>query len=208
MSSFVNNKLVSYLPLQNHHLNFYLFKSFLALKCRFRVECIVIDVHDVTSFIMVGKTVENFFCSTAHHYVYDKGFCDPSTAPPAMIAKLNKSWIFQLHFGAFRPALNRCEIVVANVFDDIEPPTTPAMCVQSQPASNITPSFSEATASISFTQPTPTTIPALPASSSVSSQVTSSDAHQEFDKANLTGTKRRLDFHDESDQPRYTTVLA
>ncbi|XP_061950968.1 uncharacterized protein LOC133674030 [Populus nigra] len=87
----------------------------------------------------------------------------------------------------------------------IEPPATPAMCVQSQPASNITPSFSEATASISFTQPTPTTIPALPATSSVSSQVTSSDAHQEFDKANLTGTKRRLDFHDESDQPRLSS---
>ena len=66
---------------------------------------------------MVGKTAENFFGSSAHNYVYDKGFID--SIPTPMIDKLQKPKIFQLRFGTFRSVMNRCDIIVANVFDDI-----------------------------------------------------------------------------------------
>ncbi|XP_061944980.1 uncharacterized protein LOC133668979 isoform X2 [Populus nigra] len=84
----------------------------------FRLECIVTDGEDVTNFLLFGKTAENFFGSSAHHYVYDKKFIDPSVLPPAMAAKLNKSMIFQLRFGAFRSITNRCEVIITNIFDD------------------------------------------------------------------------------------------
>ena len=80
------------------------------------------DGTDVTTFLMVGKTVKNFFGSSAHSYVYDKGFIDsipPDSIPPPMIEKLQKPNIFQLRFGTFRSIMNRCDIIVANVFDDI-----------------------------------------------------------------------------------------
>ncbi|KAG5240448.1 replication protein DNA-binding [Salix suchowensis] len=83
----------------------------------FRVDCIVTDGTDVTTFLMVGKTAENFFGSSAHSYVYDKGFID--SIPTPMIDKLQKPKIFQLRFGTFRSVMNRCDIIVANVFDDI-----------------------------------------------------------------------------------------
>uniref|UniRef100_A0A6N2MUX7 Replication factor A C-terminal domain-containing protein n=1 Tax=Salix viminalis TaxID=40686 RepID=A0A6N2MUX7_SALVM len=83
----------------------------------FRVDCIVTDGTDVTTFLMVGKTAENFFGSSAHSYVYDKGFID--SIPTPMINKLQKPKIFQLRFGTFRSMMNRCDIIVANVFDDI-----------------------------------------------------------------------------------------
>jgi len=86
---------------------------------RFRLECIVTDGEDVTNFLLFGKTAENFFGSSAYHYVYDKKFIDPSVIPPAMAAKLNKSMIFQLRFGAFGfTTNNRCEIIITNIFDD------------------------------------------------------------------------------------------
>ncbi|KAJ6971640.1 hypothetical protein NC653_032229 [Populus alba x Populus x berolinensis] len=84
----------------------------------FRLECIVIDGEDVTNFLLFGKTAENFFGSSAHHYVYDKKFIDPSVIPPAMAAKLNKSMIFQLRFGAFRSITNKCEVIITNIFDN------------------------------------------------------------------------------------------
>jgi hypothetical protein len=33
----------------------------------------------VANFLLVGKAAENFFGSMTHHYVYDRGFKDPST---------------------------------------------------------------------------------------------------------------------------------
>ncbi|KAL9390230.1 hypothetical protein Peur_018835 [Populus x canadensis] len=83
----------------------------------FKVDCIVTDGNDVATFLMVGKTAENFFGSSAHCYLYDKGFID--CIPPPMIEKLNKDKIFQLRFGAFRSVVNRCDIIVTNVFDNI-----------------------------------------------------------------------------------------
>ncbi|XP_024438550.1 uncharacterized protein LOC112323665 [Populus trichocarpa] len=83
----------------------------------FKVDCIVTDGNDVATFLMVGKTAENLFGSSAHCYLYDKGFID--CIPPPMIEKLNKDKIFQLRFGAFRSVVNRCDIIVTNVFDDI-----------------------------------------------------------------------------------------
>uniref|UniRef100_A0A6N2KAI7 Uncharacterized protein n=1 Tax=Salix viminalis TaxID=40686 RepID=A0A6N2KAI7_SALVM len=90
---------------------------------KFKVDCIVTDGTDVTTFLMVRKSAENFFGSSAHNYVYDKGFID--SIPPPMIDKLQKTKVFQLRFGTFRSIMNRCDIIVANVFDDIidvEPP--------------------------------------------------------------------------------------
>jgi replication factor A1 len=87
----------------------------------------VTDDNDVATFLMVGKTVENFFGSSSHCYFYDKGFID--CIPPPMIEKLNKDKIFQLRFGAFRSVVNHCDIIVTNVFDDIvtaEAPPLPA----------------------------------------------------------------------------------
>jgi len=75
---------------------------------RFRLECIVIDGEDVANFFLLGKTTENFFGSTAHHYIHEKKFIDPSVILPTMTAKLNKSMIFQLHFRVFKSTTNRC----------------------------------------------------------------------------------------------------
>ena len=85
---------------------------------RFRLECIVTDGEDVANFLLFGKIAENFFGSSAHHYVYDKKFIDPSVLPPAMAAKLNKSMIFQLRFGSFKSITNIYEVIITNIFDD------------------------------------------------------------------------------------------
>uniref|UniRef100_A0A6N2M9U0 ATP-dependent DNA helicase n=1 Tax=Salix viminalis TaxID=40686 RepID=A0A6N2M9U0_SALVM len=85
----------------------------------FRLDCVVTNEIDVTNFLMVGKVAENFFGSSAHQYVYDRGFNDPSTIAPPMASKLNKIFIFQLRFGTFRSTINRCDILITNVFDDV-----------------------------------------------------------------------------------------
>ena len=43
----------------------------------FKVDCIVINGHDVANLFIIGKIVENFFESSTHQYVYDRGFKDP-----------------------------------------------------------------------------------------------------------------------------------
>ena len=82
------------------------------------MNCIVTDEKDVTNFFLSGKTVENFFNASTHHLVYDKKYIDPYTAPPQMTQVLNKIKIFQLRFGAYKSAINRCDIFVTNVFDE------------------------------------------------------------------------------------------
>uniref|UniRef100_A0A2K1ZKM8 Replication protein A OB domain-containing protein n=1 Tax=Populus trichocarpa TaxID=3694 RepID=A0A2K1ZKM8_POPTR len=106
----------------------------------FRLECIITDGEDVTNFLLFGKTAENVFGSSAHHYVYDKKFIDPSVIPLAMTAKLNKNMIFQLRFGAFRSTTNICEIIITNIFDNttnksIHPLETPTTKVKSSTTS-------------------------------------------------------------------------
>jgi replication factor A1 len=86
--------------------------------CRFKVNCIVTDDKDVINFFLSGKTAENFFNASAHHLVYDKKYVDPYTVPPQMTEVLNKMKIFQLRFGAYKSAINRCDIFVTNVFDE------------------------------------------------------------------------------------------
>ena len=85
---------------------------------RFKVNCIVTDDKDVTNFFLSGKTAENFFNASAHYLVYDKKYVDPYTVPPQMTQVLNKKKIFQLRFGAYKSAINRCDIFVTNVFDE------------------------------------------------------------------------------------------
>ena len=53
-------------------MHFLLMNMYSILYYRFRLECIVTDGEDVTNFLLFGKTAENFFGSSAHHYVYDK----------------------------------------------------------------------------------------------------------------------------------------
>ena len=60
------------------------FKHHFYTLCRFRLDCVVTDKIDVTNFLMVGKVAENFFGSSAHHYVYDRGFNDLSIIAPPM----------------------------------------------------------------------------------------------------------------------------
>ena len=76
------------------------------------------DEKDVTNFFLSGKTAENFFNASAHHLVYDKKYIDPYTVPPQMTQVLNKMKIFQLRFGAYKSAINRCDIFVTNIFDE------------------------------------------------------------------------------------------
>lgn len=57
-----------------------------------------------------------------------------------MAAKLNKSMIFQLRFGAFRSITNRCEVIITNIFDcttskSIHPLETPTPEAKSSPTS-------------------------------------------------------------------------
>jgi replication factor A1 len=89
----------------------------------------VTDEKDVTNFFLSGKTAENFFNTSAHHLVYDKNYFDPYTAPPQMTQVLNKIKIFQLRFGAYKSAINRCDIFVTNVFDEA---TTQSSEIQSE----------------------------------------------------------------------------
>jgi replication factor A1 len=106
---------------------------------------------------MVGKTAENFFGSSAHSYVYDKGFID--SIPPPMIDKLQKPKIFQLRFGTFRSMMNRCDIIVTNVFDDITEVESPQHVAPELHDSNV-PFIEQTSASSSLKDPiTPTPIP-------------------------------------------------
>uniref|UniRef100_A0A6N2MFD4 ATP-dependent DNA helicase n=1 Tax=Salix viminalis TaxID=40686 RepID=A0A6N2MFD4_SALVM len=124
----------------------------------FRVDCIVTDSTDVTTFLMVGKTAENFFGSSAHSYVYDKGFID--SIPTPMIDKLQKPKIFQLRFGTFRSMMNRCDIIVANVFDDITEVESQQQHVEPELHDSNVPLMEQASASSSSKDPvTPTPIP-------------------------------------------------
>jgi replication factor A1 len=76
---------------------------------------VVSDGNDVVViFILVGKIAKNFFGSSTHNYLCDKGFVD--CIPPNMIVKLNKVKIFQHGFGAFRSVVNHCDIIITNVF--------------------------------------------------------------------------------------------
>jgi replication factor A1 len=77
------------------------------------------DREDATSFFLVVKATKNFFGSSAHHYMYEKKFSNPFIIMPLMIVKLNKSFIFQLRFGAFKPSSNRCDMVIYKIFDDV-----------------------------------------------------------------------------------------
>jgi len=107
---------------------------------RFLLECIVIDGEDVANFFLFGKTTENVFGSTAHHYIYDKKIIDPLVIPPTMTAKLNKGMIFQLRLRAFKSTTNICEIIIINIFDDttnnsIHPLETPPIEAKSSTTS-------------------------------------------------------------------------
>jgi hypothetical protein len=59
---------------------------------------------EVTNFIIVLQSTENFFGAFVHHYVYDKKFNNPYVIAPPMLNKLNKTdfpamlWIIQLCF--------------------------------------------------------------------------------------------------------------
>jgi len=79
----------------------------------------VTNEDDVISFFLVGKTVENFFGSSAHHYVYEKKYSNGFVIVPPMIAKLSKSFIFQRRFNTFKAEGNRCYIIICKVFDDV-----------------------------------------------------------------------------------------
>jgi replication factor A1 len=124
----------------------------------------VTNGNDVATFLMVGKTAENFFGSSAHCYLYDKGFID--CIPPLMIEKLNKDKIFQLRFGAFWSVVNRCDIIITNVFDDIV--TTKAPPLPDEPELHIVDVlFNNQTASSSFKVASPldqTTLTLVPPS--------------------------------------------
>ncbi|KAJ6932341.1 hypothetical protein NC651_007924 [Populus alba x Populus x berolinensis] len=48
---------------------------------------------DVDNFLLVGESMENFFGSSAQHYVYVREYNNPSIIKPLMIAKLNKTMI-------------------------------------------------------------------------------------------------------------------
>lgn len=85
---------------------------------RFKVACVVIDGEDVANFMLVDKITKNLFGSFANNYVYDKQFCDPSIVVPQMVAKLDKNWIFQMRFGAFKVRTNRCDMIATNIFDN------------------------------------------------------------------------------------------
>jgi hypothetical protein len=126
--------------LQIHYHTLLINEHVINLYHRFRLECIITDGEDVTNFLLFGKTAENVFGSSAHHYVYDKKFIDPSVIPLAMTAKLNKNMIFQLRFGAFRSTTNICEIIITNIFDNttnksIHPLETPTTKVKSSTTS-------------------------------------------------------------------------
>jgi hypothetical protein len=120
-----------------------------------RINCIISDGQDVTDFLLSGKTTEYFFNALAHHLVFDKKFTDPFIVSPQIIEKLNKTKIFQLRFGVYKSVLNRCEIYVCNIFDDIATeayldPTSPIKV-----ADTTSPITTDARSSIPVTPPTP-----------------------------------------------------
>ena len=53
------------------------------------LKSLVANGEDVIDFMLVGKTVRNFFRLSTHNYIYDKKLNDPSTVAPLMVAKLD-----------------------------------------------------------------------------------------------------------------------
>ncbi|KAJ6888084.1 hypothetical protein NC652_029185 [Populus alba x Populus x berolinensis] len=150
---------------------------------------------------MVGKTAENFFGSSAHCYLYDKGFID--CIPPPMIEKLNKDKIFQLRFGAFRSVVNRCDIIVTNVFDNIVTaeapplPDEPELHIVDVPLNNQAASSSSKVAS-PLDPTTPTPIPPSKTNVDFSQQPQVSPNQPYMGGHFLSQAKRQLLFEDET----------
>ena len=171
--------------------------------CRFRLDCIVTNEIDVTNFLMVRKVAENFFGSSAHHYVYDRGFNDPSTIPPPMATKLKRIYIFQLRFGTFRSTTNRCDILITNVFDDVQ--TEPGDIQQDQLSQ-----ISNADEFINVSAVSSTSDPSTPANIAKKDSFSASPLtinplnKQQMQGITLNaGTKRRLYFNDDDSQQRF-----
>ena len=159
------------------------------------------DGNDVATFLIVGKNAENFFGSSAHCYLYDKGFIDCIRLPT--IEKLNKDKIFQLRFGAFRSVVNRCDIIVTNVFDDIvtaEAPPLPAepeLYIVDVPLNDQAASSSSKVAfSLDLTTPTP--VPPSKTNANFSQQPQVSPRQPYMVGSLPSQTKRQLLFEDET----------
>ena len=176
--------------------------------CRFRLDCVVTDEIDVTNFLMVGKVAENFFGSSTHHYVYDRGFNDPSTIAPPMASKLNKIYIFQLRFGTFRSTTNQCDILITNIFDDV--PIEPGDIQQDLPSqiSNVDESInvsiiSSTTCNTSSDHATLANIAQKISPSTVPLTINPLDTQQVQDITLDVGPKRKLDFDSDDLQQRF-----
>lgn len=171
--------------------------------CRFRLDCVVTDEIDVTNFLMVGKVAENFFGSSAHHYVYDRGFNDPSTIAPPMASKLNRIYIFQLRFGTFRSTTNRCDILITNVFDDV--PIEPGDIQQDQLSqiSNVDESINVSVVSSASDPSTPANIAQKNSCSTSPLTINPLDTQQVQGITLDAGPKRKLDFDSDDLQQRF-----
>jgi replication factor A1 len=132
----------------------YLLKDSL-LYFRFRVNYIVNDGQDITNFFIFSKPVEYFFNVSAHHLVYDKNFTNPFVVQPQMLEKLNKTRIFQLQFRAYKSALNKYEIYICNIFNDISSKPSIDLTSPTEAGHSICPSTIKIKGFTFVTPPTP-----------------------------------------------------
>jgi replication factor A1 len=120
-----------------------------------------------------------------------------------MIEKLNKDKIFQLRFGAFRSVVNRCDIIVINVFDDIVTAKAPPLLDEPErhivdvPLNNQAVSSSSKVAS-PLDPTTPTPIPPSKTNANFSQQPQVSQKQPYMVGPFPSQAKRQLLFEDET----------
>ncbi|KAL6289288.1 hypothetical protein ACE6H2_006798 [Prunus campanulata] len=70
--------------------------------------------------MIIGKAAEQLFGISCYQLVVEKGFTNQEEFPEAILQVRGQYRLFQLRFGAIKNDLNRSDLLIQAVFDDIE----------------------------------------------------------------------------------------
>ncbi|KAL6295095.1 hypothetical protein ACE6H2_003237 [Prunus campanulata] len=70
--------------------------------------------------MIIGKAAEQLFRISCYQLVVEKGFTNQEEFPDAILQVRGQYRLFQLRFGAIKNDLNRSDLLIQAVFDDIE----------------------------------------------------------------------------------------
>lgn len=79
------------------------------------------DTDDEANVMIIGKAAEQLFGISCYQLVVEKGFTNQEEFPDAILQVRGQYKLFQLRFGAVKNDLNRSDLLIQAVFDDIEP---------------------------------------------------------------------------------------